>query len=161
MAAKYHAGEACKCCLLCNKEDTYYDHFISFKSQEKDFISNNEARRHHDTPGYIPKWKRERVDSLTQVYAYPKCEVNSDDQKLVCPSFQPIHVLQEAIGVHSIPSDRFHLCSTHYQRLYRQYNSPEPCHGCGINPSRGTHFTRRCPDPESISTHFIEIMHGV
>ena len=69
------ADDQDKKCFLCGRVDRYMTRFTNWKSNEKEFVLQHvvktpsdssymckkcklEAKRHHDTHHYIPKWKR-------------------------------------------------------------------------------------------------------
>lgn len=51
------------------------------------------------------------------------------------------------------------LCNSHYQKLYKIINSPEPCSSCGERPrfNARQYFYRHCPDPVYISKYMKDI----
>ena len=55
--------------------------------------------------------------------------VFSDTVKLVSPAFEEIDNLEAALCVESTPDHPFLVCPKHYQELYRQFKSPQPCAG--------------------------------
>ena len=76
MAAKYHSGELCNECFLCGSKYKHYDHYKTFRDEEKQFVAKHlgehppdsscickadhiEASKHHRDVDHIPRWKRE------------------------------------------------------------------------------------------------------
>ncbi len=58
---------------------------------------------------------------------------------------------EAALCVESTPEHPFVVCPKHYRELYRQFNSPQPCAGCGVSPKSGTYFTRHSPDAIAVT----------
>lgn len=47
------------------------------------------------------------------------------------------------------------LCRRHYNEMYRKFKvTAKPCDSCDAKPRKGEHFTRHCPDPQTINSHF-------
>ena len=113
-----------------------------------------EARRHHSTPNFIPKWKGTQRSGAKskQSCINPKCTQPGID-KLIKPLFESTDKLQTTLGV-KISNDRpLLLRQKCYTEVYQIFHPQTPCTSCGAIPKEGTHWCQHSPDAFLVSQH--------
>ena len=169
---RYHPNRECTPCLLCGKSEAYLTHFAAWSASEKAFLTQHcekevqadscicradhlEVMRHLSDYNYIPKWKRARQTDILGVRQciHPDCEVTSLEEKLIKPSFQPLHRLKAAIRIPPTCDQPFVVCQRHYNKIYKTFTAPTPCACCGARPKYPTQYNRHSPDAHTICQH--------
>ena len=148
----------------------------NWKKQEKEFLLKHlnhtplgestickkhfiEARRHHSTPNFIPKWKdtprsgvKAKPVCSNQKCINPKCTQPTSD-KLIKPSFESTDMLEITLGVKSSNDMPFLLCQKCYNDVYQIFHPQTPCTSCGAIPKEGSHWCRHSPHANLVSQH--------
>ena len=143
--------------------------FTNWKSNEKEFVLQHvvktpsdssfmckkcklEAKRHHDTHHYIPKWKRHfaATPKHTRKCIYSQCLAT---EKLIHASFEKTENLEAALGITSSPDNPLLLCRDHYNEAYRKFHPQTVCASCVAILKSKTSFSRHSPDADFVSLH--------
>ena len=112
-----------------------------------------EAKRHHSTLHYIPKWKNITSKQIPpKSCIHPQC-TNKFSDKLVKPAFANVSILEELLGIQSSSSTPFLLCPSCYNKVYRLLNPAQNCSFCGATPKPGQRFHRHSPNPVTVSKY--------
>lgn len=114
-----------------------------------------EAKRHHNNPDFIPKWKSSPTSSISKPFkkcVNPKC-TETVHEKLIKPSFTTTTELEEILGVKSSVDNPLILCQHCYNILYHQLH-PSNCASCGAIPKVYKSFCRHSPNAVLVSQHF-------
>ena len=112
-----------------------------------------EAKHHHSTPHYIPKWKNIRsAQTSPKSCIHPQC-ANRFSDKLVKPAFADITILEELLGVQPSSSTPFLLCPSCYNKVYCLFNPVQNCSFCGATPKPGQKFHHHSPNPVIVSKY--------
>ena len=160
-----------KQCILCRKTDRYMSQYGNWGDLEKEFVMKHlgsapsddspickkhliEAKRHHGTPGLVPKWAGQHRQSTTPgcKCINPKC-AHTQCVKLIKPAFVPVENLEAALGIQTSTTNPLLLCEMCYQDMYRLLHPPTNCASCGAMPKTGTRFCRHSPDAYTVSEH--------
>ena len=113
-----------------------------------------EAKRHHSTPSYIPKWKNPNSKpSPMYTCSYPKCTVS---EKLIEPKFESTDSLGAALGIKPSPGHPLLLCREHYNDAYKHFHPQTTCASCGALAKRGNSFSHHSPEAYAVSVHLKE-----
>ena len=106
--------------------------FAHWGDNEKDFVVRHlgskpdesyvckrdllEAKRHHDTPNHIPKWKNPNSKPIAKYNcSHPKCTVS---EGLIQPKFESTDSIGAALGIKHSPGYPLLLCREHYNTVY-------------------------------------------
>ena len=172
--SNYHPQRSCSDCALCGQEITSVTHYEAWSTSEKRFVTEHlgkelppsscickahhtEAKRHCSNIGYVPKWKkRTQPVGNVQVCAYPQCFTTNTDQRLIVPSFDSLDNIRMALNIDGDSLECLVLCPRHYTQLHKELSCPQCCASCGMKPKKGTHFTRHCPDVQTINLLLFE-----
>ena len=160
-----------KQCILCGSKDKQMSRYINWGSTERKFLSTYldstpsensfiykshlmEARRHHNNPDFIPKWKPSPRGILKplKTCVNPKC-IEPVHEKLIKPSFASTAELEEILGVKSSADNPLVLCRYCYNVLYHQTHPSKPCASCGAIPKVYESFCRHSPNALAVSQH--------
>ena len=160
-----------KQCILCGSKDKQMSRYTNWGAVERKFLSTYldsnpaessfickshlmEARRHHDNPDFVPKWKPgpRSIQQPLNKCVNPKC-IEPVHEKLIKPSFAPIAELEEILGVKSSADNPLVLCQQCYNILYRQLHPSKPCASCGATPKMYKSFCRHSPNALVVSQH--------
>ena len=156
-------GGTSKYCILCrNKDIQQVSKYSNLEDTEKHFLCTHfgtylsedsyickkhwiEAKRHHSTPHYIPKWKNiPSAQTSPKSCINPQC-ANRFSDKLVKPAFANITILEELLGVQPSSSTPFLLCPSCYNQVYCLFNPVQNCSFCGATPKNNIEFlTKGC-----------------
>ena len=97
---KSPSDDSGKQCVLCGRIEKYTTRFAHWGDNEKDFVVRYlgskppdesyvckrdllEAKRHHDTPNHIPKWKNPNSKPIAKYNcSHPKCILSQRGQSL-------------------------------------------------------------------------------
>ena len=164
-------GGTSKYCILCgNKDIQQVSKYSNLEDTEKHFLCTHfgtylpedsyickkhwiEAKRHHSTPHYIPKWKSiPSAQTSPKSCIHPQC-ANRFSDKLVKPAFADITILEELLGVQPSSSTPFLLCPSCYNKVYRLFNPVQNCSFCGATPKPGQKFHHHSPNPVIVSKY--------
>ena len=160
-----------KQCILCGRIEKYMTRFVHWGDNEKQFVVRHlcsqppdescvckrhqlEAKRHHSTPSYIPKWKNPNSKpSPMYTCSYPKCTVS---EKLIEPKFESTDSLRAALGIRPSPGHPLLLGREHYNDAYKHFHPQTTCASCGALAKRGNSFSHCSPEAHVVSVHLKE-----
>ena len=113
-----------------------------------------DAKRHHSTPSYIPKWKNPNSKpSSMYTCSHPKCTVS---EKLTEPDFESTDSLGAALGIKPSPGHPLLPFREHYNDAYKHFHPQTTCASCGALAKRGNSFSHRSPEAHVVSVHLKE-----
>ena len=145
--------------------------FVNWRESEKDFVVKHlgsnppdesyvckrdflEAKRHHNTLNYIPKWKNPNSKTSAKCKcSHPNCAAS---ERLIQPKFESTDNLGTALGIKPSPGHPFLLCRDHYTELYKLFHPQTTCASCGATAKRGTSFSHHSPEAHAVSQHLEE-----
>ena len=111
-------------------------------------------KQHTSNPGTTPRWLQKAKPAVHDVCIVEGC----DEPSVTCTSITTYEVASVHLDLphtHNASSSML-LCNVHYQHLYREINFPQPCAACLSLPKHGENHSRKCPDPEHITSYLQE-----
>ena len=157
MISRHHEGQFGSCFICGKTKERRYDHFCGLSAATQQYIQRHhnssdkipgnsclcrshsqEAQRNHQNSEHLPTWSksRERITdthTVTQTCAYPECTASSSSTKIIVASKATNEAFCQALNV-SNTEQCLSLCEAHYEHLYWQIHTYEPCAGCGAKP---------------------------
>ncbi len=166
-----------KYCYLCGKAEDKHNMTLVLSKRKDEWISfiikhltdpaplidilickkhQLEAKRYHDHPQYVPKWKEQLVKPSMKCI-YSSCNnTNLNGDNIIKATFAPKEYMEKVIGLQI--DGEIMLCKGHYNKVYREIYPPTKCTSCNAYPKLGTTFTHHSPNGNAVSTYRISLI---